>query len=172
MIDYSLHPLSVDLLSDLERLEQAYDWIRARPWAYPFSGGGQTLEEYILDAVDFRRKDIGIFDDHNFISLITVIKEGDEYRLHVTSPRGAMADVVTDAARSVIHHLFETFGAASVYTSSPVYGGRHRHAGSIRLCEACGAERTGDIEGDEFGNFWIRYEITRERWAHTYGRQE
>ena len=160
---YSLAP------AGQEWLTEAHSWIRARPWAFPHSGGRLSLSEYLDQARSVYQKDVAILNGGRFISLITTIKEGDEYRLHITSPRGTDSETVTAAARSVINSLFRDLGARSVYTSSPIYRGRHQHRGSMRLCEACGAEFTGHIEADEFGNQWKRYEIARERWLSTYG---
>lgn len=178
--DYKIVPLDPVFRSDFECLETAYGWVQARAWAYPHTGGHQTLGDYLKDALEPNVKNLAVFLDHSFICLITVIKgrtipeetghfEGDEYALHVTVPRRFRHQSVTvDACRSVIHHLFKAFNAQLVYTSSPVYESRHRHVGSMRLCEACGARPTGEIQTDEYGNQWVFYEITRPEWERLY----
>lgn len=167
--DYKLRPVDPDRRPDLDLLKEAYEWVQMRPWAFPWSGGQQSLKDYLIDATRPTQRNLGVFVGAQMVSMVTVIKEGDEYRLHVTSPRRTGLDLIADAARSVIHYLFKAFDAQAVYTSSPVYYGKHIHHGSMRLCEACGASPTGDIETDELGHQWKRYQITRERWQQIYG---
>lgn len=167
-----LIPLDPAIPADREYLAEAYDWIQERPWAFPHSGGRLSLDQFLQEAGNVLQKNVGVLSEAGrLVSLVTVIKEFDEYRLHLTSPRGADSEIAAAAARSVINSLFRELGARSAYTSSPIYRGWHQHRGSMRLCEACGGEFTGHIETDEFGNQWKRYEITRERWLNTYGRQ-
>lgn len=167
--DYKLMVLHPDLQGDLNWIQNAYYWVQARPWAFPWSGGQQSLKDYLIDATRPIQRNLGVFVGGQMVSMVTVIKEGDEYRLHITSPRRTGLDLIADAARSIIHYLFKAFDAQAVYTSSPIYKGRHPHYGSMKLCEACGASPTGEIETDELGHQWKRYQITRERWQQIYG---
>lgn len=154
----------------LTAMSTAWHWTQKRKRFYCDTGGNQGLTEFLADAQDPHRKQIGVLSDGALCAIITVkavFSKG--YEIHVTTQRGTSAGIILDALQEIRDSLFNELGAGEIVTSCPVYG-RHEHKGSRRLAEACGMRATG-IEWNcsrDPSVLWREYSINREKY---YGKR-
>ena len=155
---------------DAAPLKQAYNWIQARAEWFPFTGGKQTWEEYLADALRSNQLDFAVMINGEMVSLITVdSSRPGQYQFHLASkPQPPVAELIKAVYR-VGHHLFSFYRAEEIYTEIPSF-----HHGSRRLAEKCGLRPDG--AESYLGNFhgqpirWIRYAMSRATFEKEHER--
>lgn len=162
-------------------LTLAYRWVKDRPWAYPDTGGKQSLEEFITELSSHRNFSFGIFEgryntSHENDSLISlmILEALDDvvWRAHIISPKKSKLAQICEGAKRVMDLLFtHTLLVDVIKTTVPTFYGKHKHRGSCQICTSLGFMSTEIIFTDENEHSWQQYEITRKAWEDTTGQK-
>lgn len=154
----------------------AWCWVHVRAKFYPETGGFSDLDDYLAEGRVPSRKQVFVFRGVVPVSLITIeMTAPGMYLFHITSPRKADREAITQAVYEVGSQLFEQIQTGVIYTTVPSYRG-HVHKGSKRIVEACGMTPYSTPEESEMNGHrynWQPYAITYEQWkAFHYGKQD
>lgn len=168
-VDYSIKTLEPGTDEFQVSMILAWRWLQdaGRARFFPHTGGGMRLHDFLDDARKRGRKNFAVCHSNELLSVIAIETDGDHtYEFHVLSPRGAKAEIITDAVYNIGFQLFERIGATLIYTNVPSFNG-HLHRGSKAMAEACGMTPYGLPIAERVNNrdySWQIYTLTRETW--------
>lgn len=110
-------------VSHPDAYKEAWGWMAASPeWrkATVAVFGELTEENYREAAQDERRIDIGVWNDGEFMAIVTLTAQAkDVYEVGFEAKRGSSLEALTVAGISIRERMYRVYGAQYSYTVTP-----------------------------------------------------